>query len=218
MSSNGNNVQLKAEVRNEFTRASRRMIRMNGGVPGVVYGTGMESIPVSVTLQDAAKLFIRGRSEVFKLDIEGSDSIPVLVKEVQQRAGKVVHVDFLRISMNKPVKVSIPIDYQGTAAGTKTGGMLQTQVTELEVEGLPNDLPSVIEADISALEIGDKITVADLKLPEGVTTWGSGEEVLASVIVPRAVEAANDTTAEEVTEEGGQGADETGGNEEAKEE
>lgn len=201
MSSNGNNVQLKAEVRNEFTRASRRNIRMNGGVPGVVYGSGIESIPVSVNLKDAAKLFIKGRSEVFKLDIEGSDSVPVLVKEVQQRAGKVVHVDFLRISMNKPVKVSIPVDYQGTAAGTKTGGILQTQVTELEVEGLPADLPTVITADISALEIGDKITVADLKLPEGVTTWASGEEVLASVIVPRAVEAATEADAGKEAEE-----------------
>lgn len=208
MSSNGNNVQLKAEVRNEFTRASRRNIRMNGGVPGVVYGSGIESIPVSVNLKDAARLFIKGRSEVFKLDIEGSDSVPVLVKEVQQRAGKVVHVDFLRISMNKPVKVSIPVDYQGTAAGTKTGGILQTQVTELEVEGLPADLPTVITADISALEIGDKITVADLKLPEGVTTWASGEEVLASVIVPRAVEAATEADAGEEANEGGQKAEE----------
>lgn len=208
MSSNGNNVQLKAEVRNEFTRASRRNIRMNGGVPGVVYGSGIESIPVSVNLKDAAKLFIKGRSEVFKLDIEGSDSVPVLVKEVQQRAGKVVHMDFLRISMNKPVKVSIPIDYQGTAAGTKTGGILQTQVTELEVEGLPNDLPTVIEADISALEIGDKLTVADLQLPEGITTWASGEEVLASVIVPRAVEAATEAASGEEADEGGQEAEE----------
>lgn len=208
MSSNGNNVQLKAEVRNEFTRASRRNIRMNGGVPGVVYGSGIESIPVSVNLKDAAKLFIKGRSEVFKLDIEGSDSVPVLVKEVQQRAGKVVHMDFLRISMNKPVKVSIPIDYQGTATGTKTGGILQTQVTELEVEGLPNDLPTVIEADISALEIGDKLTVADLQLPKGITTWASGEEVLASVIVPRAVEAATEAASGEEVDEGGQEAEE----------
>ncbi|KKO51222.1 50S ribosomal protein L25 [Paenibacillus sp. DMB20] len=190
MTSKGNNVQLQAKVRNEFTRASRRKIRQNGGVPGVVYGSGTESIPVSVNLKEAAKLFYTGRSEVFNLNIEGSDSVPVLVKDIQQRGGKVIHVDFLHISMNKPVRVSIPVEYQGTAAGTKTGGILQTQVTELEVEGLPADLPSAIEADVSGLEVGDKITAGDLKLPKGVTLHASEEEVLASVIIPRAVEAA----------------------------
>lgn len=204
MTSRGNNVQLQAKVRDEFTRASRRKIRLNGGVPGVVYGSGTESIPVSVNLKEAAKLFYTGRSEVFKLNIEGSDSVPVLIKDIQQRGGKVIHLDFLHISMNKPVRVIIPVEYQGTAAGTKTGGILQTQVTELEVEGLPADLPTSIEADVSGLEIGDKITAGDLKLPKGVTLLASEEEVLASVIIPRAVEAAENEAAagEEAPAEG----------------
>lgn len=206
----GNNVLLKADVRNEFTRASRRELRENGGIPGVVYGAGEESIPVAVDLKETAKLFHTGRSEVFHLDIAGSDQVPVLIKDVQKRRGNVAHVDFLRISMNKPVRVSVPIDYQGTAAGTKTGGILQTLVTELEVEGLPGNLPTVIEADVSALEIGDKLTVADIQVPKGIDLHASEEDVLATVIVPRAVEAAGteeepaeaaDAGAEDATEE-----------------
>lgn len=127
---------------------------------------------------------------MFQLDIPGSGKVPVLIKDIQKRRGNVSHVDFLRISMNKPVRVSIPVDYQGTAAGTKSGGILQTQVTEIEVEGLPGDLPTTLEADVSGLEIGDKLTVADLKVPEGITLHASEEEILATVIVPRAVEAA----------------------------
>ncbi|MCM3256235.1 50S ribosomal protein L25 [Paenibacillus lautus] len=188
--SKGNTVQLKANVRDEFTRASRRELRESGGLPGVVYGAGEESIPVAVDFKDTAKLFHTGRSEVFQLDIPGSGKVPVLIKDIQKRRGNVSHVDFLRISMNKPVRVSIPVDYQGTAAGTKSGGILQTQVTEIEVEGLPGDLPTTLEADVSALEIGDKLTVADLKVPEGITLHASEEEILATVIVPRAVEAA----------------------------
>ncbi|GIO98136.1 50S ribosomal protein L25 [Paenibacillus lautus] len=188
--SKGNTVQLQADVRNEFTRASRRVLRENGGIPGVVYGGGEESIPVAVNFKDTAKLFHTGRSEVFQLDIPGSGKIPVLIKDIQKRRGTVSHVDFLRISMNKPVRVSIPVDYHGTAVGTKSGGILQTQVTEIEVEGLPGELPSTLEADVSALEIGDKLTVADIKVPEGITLHASDEEVLATVIVPRAVEAA----------------------------
>lgn len=188
--SKGNTVQLKANVRDEFTRASRRELRESGGLPGVVYGAGEESIPVAVDFKDTAKLFHTGRSEVFQLDIPGSGKVPVLIKDIQKRRGNVSHVDFLRISMNKPVRVSIPVDYQGTAVGTKSGGILQTQVTEIEVEGLPDDLPTTLEADVSALEIGDKLTVADLKVPEGITLHASEEEILATVIVPRAVEAA----------------------------
>lgn len=188
--SKGNTVQLKANVRDEFTRASRRELRESGGLPGVVYGAGEESIPVAVDFKDTAKLFHTGRSEVFQLDIPGSGKVPVLIKDIQKRRGNVSHVDFLRISMNKPVRVSIPVDYQGTAAGTKSGGILQTQVTEIEVDGLPGDLPTTLEADVSALEIGDKLTVADLKVPEGITLHASEEEILATVIVPRAVEAA----------------------------
>ncbi|MGM1046689.1 MAG: 50S ribosomal protein L25 [Bacillota bacterium] len=202
MSSKGNNVQLAAEIRNEFTRAARRSIRQNGGLPGVVYGSDSESIPVSVNLKETARLFQTGRSEVFDLNIPGSDPVPVLIKDVQKRGGKVIHVDFLHISMNKSVRVTIPLEYQGEAIGTKSGGILQIQETELEVEGMPGDLPVTIEADVSGLEIGDKLTVADLKLPSGITLSATSEEVLASVNIPRAVEAAqaNDEKAEEASE------------------
>ncbi|WP_054955521.1 50S ribosomal protein L25 [Paenibacillus dakarensis] len=207
MTSKGNNVQLNAEIRNEFTRASRRNIRQNGGVPAVVYGTDSESIPVSVNLKETAKLFHTGRSEVFNLNIEGSDSIPVLIKDIQQRAGKVEHIDFLHISMNKAVRVRIPLEVQGTAKGTKAGGVLQLQETELEIEGLPGDLPASIEVDVSDLDVGDKITVADIKIPSGITLHASEEEVLASVIAPRSVEAdggesesADEEPVEEVTD------------------
>ncbi|MGG1877542.1 50S ribosomal protein L25 [Paenibacillus cisolokensis] len=192
MSSKGNNVQLKAELRTEFTRASRRRIREGGGVPAVVYGAQSESIPVAVNLKETSKLFVTGRSEVFHLDVAGKGSVPVLIKDVQKSRGDVAHIDFLRVSMNKPVRVSIPVEYKGTAAGTKTGGILQTQVTEVEVEGLPSDLPTTLVADVSALEVGDKLTVADLHIPEGVTVVASEEEVLVSVIVPRAVSAAEE--------------------------
>ncbi|GAB6929447.1 50S ribosomal protein L25/general stress protein Ctc [Paenibacillus sp. JCM 10914] len=202
--SKGNNVKLKADVRNEFTRASRRELRENGGLPGVVYGGGEESIAVAVDFKDTSKLFHTGRSEVFRLDIPGSGEIPVLIKDVQKRRGNVSHVDFLRISMNKPVRVTVAIDYQGTAAGTKTGGILQTQLTELEVEGLPGKLPSNLVADVSALEVGDRLTVADLNVPEGITLHASEEEILATVMVPRIVEESqtDDEAAENVTEDG----------------
>ncbi|WP_106768424.1 50S ribosomal protein L25 [Paenibacillus faecalis] len=202
MSSKGNNVQLTAEIRNEFTRASRRSLRQNGGLPGVVYGSNMETIPVSVDMKEASRLFITGRSEVFDLAIPGSDPLPVLIKDVQKRRGNVIHVDFLRISMNKVVRVTIPVEYLGEAKGTKRGGVLQTQVTELEIEGLPGDLPTTIEVDVSGMDIGDKLTVADIDLAQGITLIADGEEVLASVLVPRAVEAAEagEEQAEEASE------------------
>lgn len=102
-----------------------------------------------------------------------------------------MHADFLKISKNKPLRVRVSIDYQGTPVGTKTGGILQIQETEVEVEGLPADLPSTLEVDVSALDVGDKLSASDLKLPKGVTLHVPEEELLASIIVPRSVEVEN---------------------------
>lgn len=202
MSSKGNNVQLVAEIRNDFTRASRRSIRQNGGITGVVYGSNTETIPLSVDMKEVSRLFLTGRSEVFDLAIPGSDPVPVLIKDVQKRRGNVIHVDFLHISMNKPVRVTIPLEYIGEAIGTKSGGILQFQETALEIEGLPGDLPAMIEVDVSGMKIGDKLTVADLKIPSGITLSAAGEEVVASVIVPRVMKAtgSEEEQAEEVSE------------------
>lgn len=191
---NGNKSnQLTAEPRTETRRSELRKLRLNGRIPAVVYGSDMEGTPVSVDAKEFKKLIRTGRTEMLDLVLEGGRKVPVLIKDYQERDGKWLHADFLKVSKNKPIRVRVAIDYQGTAAGTKTGGMLQVQATELEIEALPDDLPSVIEADISGMEVGDKLTAGDIRLPDKVELISSAEELLASIVIPRAVEAENET-------------------------
>lgn len=103
----------------------------------------------------------------------------------------------MQISKNKPISVSVSIDFQGTAAGSKAGGVFQTQETQLEVEGLPADLPTSIEVDVSGLDIGDRLTAADIKLDKGLTLVTSPESIIASVMPPQAAEEEPTASAEE---------------------
>lgn len=196
MSTNHQTLHLNALQRTEFTSASLRQLRQSGRVPGVVYGEKSGSQAIHVDAKELNKVARTGRSEFFELKVDDGSSFPALIKEVQQQNGKWVHVDFQQVSKNKPIRVKIPLHYIGTAEGTKGTGALQVQTTELEVEGLPDALPSGLNIDVTSLGIGDKLVAADVSLPEGVTLLTSEEELLASIIMTRG-EAADTTDEEE---------------------
>ncbi|WP_438347035.1 50S ribosomal protein L25 [Paenibacillus sp. FA6] len=163
-----------------------RNLRASGRIPAVVYGLNAESLSVHVDDKELTRVARTGRSEMFKLKVEGMKDLSVIIKDFQKKSGKWNHVDFLQISESVPLRIAISIDYQGIAAGSKFGGVVQTLVTELEVEGLPAELPSIIEIDISHLEIGDKLVATDVKLPKGITLVPTTEELLlALVAAPR---------------------------------
>lgn len=179
---------LEAVRRQDFARSSLRELRTSGRVPAVVYGAQTESIPVHVDAKELIRVSRTGRSEFFDLKVEGGETIPVLIKDIQQRAGQVVHADFQKVLKNKPLRVKVPLQLEGTPEGTKIGGILQIQATELEVEGLPADLPAAITMDVTSLGTGDKLLAADVKLPDGITLIASPEELLASIVLPRVVD------------------------------
>lgn len=198
MSAHGNTSQLTAERRTDFKRSSTRSLRQGGRIPGVVYGPAtLEGIPIHLDAKEVYKFARTSRSELFYLKVEDK-TIPAVIKDVQERWGNWIHLDIQQVSENKPLRVKIALDYQGVAAGTKVGGVLQTQEVELEVEGLPSDLPSTIPVDISHLNVGDKLTAGELKLPAGIQLAGTGSELLASIILPRGAAAAE--TEEETVE------------------
>ncbi|WCF05723.1 50S ribosomal protein L25 [Paenibacillus thiaminolyticus] len=189
MSAQGNTSQLTAERRTDFKRSSNRSLRQGGRIPAVVYGPSMEGIPIHLDAKEVYKFARTSRSELFHLKVEGK-TIPAVIKAVQERWGNWIHLDIQEVSENKPLRVKIALDYQGVAAGTKVGGVLQTQEVELEVEGLPSALPTSIPVDISHLKVGDKLTAGELKLSAGIQLTGTGTELLASIILPRGAGAA----------------------------
>ncbi|MNI48213.1 General stress protein CTC [compost metagenome] len=199
MTTDHHSMHLKASHRTESTRSSLHELRDRGEIPGVVYGTEGENLMISVESKDLAKFLRTGRSEFFELQVE-EDGFPVLIKEVQKQGGKIIHVDFQHVSKNKPIRVKVPLHMNGIAKGTTSGGVLQVQANDLEVEGLPDDLPASLEVDVSSLGIGDKLLAVDVALPAGVTLIADQQELLASVIQTRGAEAAEEEEVAEGTE------------------
>lgn len=196
---------IQAEKRTEDNKSSLRKLRSEGRLPAVVYGSKAESLVVHVSTKDVRKQMQIGRTELIDLDIQGIGTYPVMLGEIQNDGltSELLHIDFRRIEMNTMIKMKIQVSFQGDPVGVKEGGILQTVETHVEVEGLPANMPSIIEADVSELAIGDKLTAGDLTFADNLTLTSEPDMLMASVIVPRALKADTvdeDVIAEETTE------------------
>src|SRR5690606_22563796 len=116
-----------------------RMLRASGQLPGVVYGGDRESIAVTVSTREIQRLLRTGRTELIDLNVEGAGMVLVILADIQRdrASGELIHIDLQQVRMNQLIRMKVPIEYVGTAAGVKLGGVLQTQGTFIEVEGMP---------------------------------------------------------------------------------
>lgn len=192
-------VLLNAVVKGDQKNA---VIRAEGNIPAVCYGAGKESSTVVVTESDFLKAYrIAGENTVVELDIAGTkENVLVYDMQLHPITGKVQHVDFLFVDMNKPVIAPIPVEFVGKSAAVEMlGGVLNETLTEIEVEALPGDLPHVIEVDITALEdFNSVIHVSDVKVPANVSIYTDGELTIATVSAPRAAVEESELSPEEM--------------------
>ena len=174
---------LKAQDR--IAGGKLRNAREKGLMPAVIYGNKFESISIFLNTKDFQKTYkTAGNSSVIDIEVGGS-SHTVLVQEVAHdaRFGFPIHVDFLVVKKGQVVKVSIPVEYIGEAPGEKIfGATLVKLLHDIEVEGTPSSLPNNIEVDIATLvDLGSRITVADLKLPKNISIHLDPETVVATL-------------------------------------
>ena len=169
-----------------FTKRNKKEstegLRGAGFLPAVFYGKKTESTSISVPLSDFNRVWkIAGESAVIGLDSSG-EKHDVLIQDVAMNpmTGVPIHVDFYVLEKGQKVEVAIPLEFIGESPAVKNlGGMLIKVMHELEVEAEAKDLPTMIEVDISSLvDFESRITVADLKLPSGVTAMADPEEVV----------------------------------------
>lgn len=176
--------KLAASARQDQGKGVARKLRAAGRVPAVMYGHGEKTRALTVDAHELTMLFNRVHWEntIIQLDIEGEE-VSALVREVQTHAFKndYLHVDFYQIHADETLDVEVPIRLHGTPAGAKMGGILAHGMNDLLVRCLPGAIPSHIDVDVSALNIGDAIHVSDLALPEGVESLIEGERMVASV-------------------------------------
>jgi large subunit ribosomal protein L25 len=141
-------------------------VRQQGKIPAVVYGAGQDALAVSVDPRQVSRILSSetGHNTIFDLALDGSKSKAMIVDwQYEPIKGKLLHIDVKRIAMDKKLAVMVPIFLKGEAAGVKQqGGILEQMLREVEVECLPSDIPSHIDADVSELVFGKVLRVSDL--------------------------------------------------------
>ncbi|MCZ7535245.1 MAG: 50S ribosomal protein L25 [Acidimicrobiia bacterium] len=181
-------VTLVAERRSETGSRPSGRLRREGRVPAVVYGLGQDNVTVTVPARELGHILAGGANTVVTLLLDGADQL-TLVRQVQRHPvrGEYLHVDLVRVSADIAVTAEVPLHITGEPEGVKGGGMLEQQLFSVTVEAKPNAIPNSIECDASALDIGDQLHVSDLAIPAGVTLQHEADELVAQVIVPRAL-------------------------------
>lgn len=196
-------LNLKVETRAGQGKGPARRTRAAGSVPGVIYGGGQG--PVTVAF-DARRfqfdiLNKSGEHAIVQLEVADNPALsgPALLKSVQHHPvnGQVVHTDFLRINLDKPVTTAVALHVTGRAKGVVDGGVADVQMHEVEVECLPLNVPKSIDVDITPLGLGASLHVRDIVAPEGVTITSDPDRTVVSIHVPRALAEAAETAAAE---------------------
>lgn len=191
--------KLKAEARAEIGKGAARKIRADGRVPAVVYGHGVEPIPVSIDAKELFHLLHTDAGMNVLVDMRvNSDQFLAMPREVQRDhiRGQFLHVDFLRIRRDEKVGVEVPIHLGGESHGVKEGGVIEHHLWNLHLECFPQDVPTSIEADISGLGINESLKVADLEIPDKLTLLTSPDEVIVSVVPPQILRVEEEVAAE----------------------
>jgi large subunit ribosomal protein L25 len=167
-------------------------LRKTGTLPAVLYGHKVETQQIQLNERDFAKVLkTAGESTIVNLVVDGQ-TFPVLIHDVHNHylTEKPIHVDFFAVNMTEKLKVKVPIHFVGESMAVKSlGGTLTKNLSEVEVECLPADLPHQIEVDISVLAtFDDMIRLGDLKLGSKVELVGNPQETVANVTPPRSEE------------------------------
>lgn len=205
-------VLLTAETRPERGSRPAGRLRRTGKVPAVVYGLDAEAISVTVAARELSHLLAGegGANTLIRLQVDGDEQL-TLARQIQRHPtrGDLVHVDFVRIRRDVAVQAEVPLHLVGEAPGSRDGGLVEQLIFSLTIEAKPADIPNVVEVDISALEIGDQIRIAEVTVDEGVSFQHEPEELVVQVVAPRLAEVEADAEGEEGAEgvEGAAGAD-----------
>lgn len=179
-----------------------RGLRAEGKTPAVVHDHGKQSMHIEVEERELKKVFSSaGKHHPVVLNIDGKPHTTI-IKEVTNKpaSAQIYHTVFQAVSANETVKTEVPIKLVGEDIPAEIAGLLILQnLDHVEVEGLPKDLIDVLELDSTGLaEAGDKITVADIKVPAGIEIKTDLEQVIATVEVPRDQVAEADAAAAEL--------------------
>jgi large subunit ribosomal protein L25 len=176
-------VSLKAILRTRTGRLNE--MRREGWLPSVIYGRGTENQNLKVNAKIFSEMLAKSSSEniLVNLDIEGAGTRLAFLQAIHHDplSGKPLHLDFLSIDENTPITAHIPAHLVGESIGVKAGGLIEQYLHTVEITCLPNDLPEVLEFDVTHLAEGDSLHVSEVTFPSGVRPTHAPDVVIAHV-------------------------------------
>lgn len=185
--------ELRFRMREKTGKGPSKKMRRDGWIPAVLYGPGASTVSLSLSIHELKKVLVTRAmaTTLLSLVAEGDGGSPVsgkvaLLKDVQIHplTRLPLHVDLYEVSMERKLSVKVPVRLTGKPAGVTEGGILQQVTREILIECLPVNIPQEIEADVSALKIGQSLHVRDVSFPEGVRSKADAELTLAAVVAP----------------------------------
>jgi large subunit ribosomal protein L25 len=198
-------VELNVSPRPVLGKKVKRL-RREGIIPANVYGRALDSVAIQVVRDDLVRVVrTAGRNEIIYLRLDGEEPRPTFVRQIQRNpvTDAILHVDFYQISLLEKVRIEVPLTLVGTAPAEQAyGGTLLHSLDSITVEGLPTDIPSVIDVDVSGLEeIDAAIHVRGLSVPDQVTVLTDPEVVVAKIAPPHVEKEVEEEEAAEVAAE-----------------
>jgi large subunit ribosomal protein L25 len=184
-------IQLTSRTRTETGKGFMRRLRQQGLIPAILYGGTSGNIPLAVSSHDLLHILAKGAGEhsLIELLIEDageSKSAQVIIKDYQVDPvmRTLLHADFLEVTMGQVLEIPVPIEIQGESPGVKTGGILEFITREILIECLPSKMLEHVVLDISALNIGDTLTVGDISLSSDYKILTASDVVIATISPP----------------------------------
>lgn len=183
-------ITIAAEPRSSRGKNEARRLRVQQRIPAVVYGTGKEAVAVTVSPKEVNKILHSGSgvNTIFNVDVSGLENTPVMVVDWQHDPVKnnLLHVDMLRIDLNKRLRVKVPVHPIGDPKGVKAqGGLHEIVSREIEIECLPDDIPEKFDIDVTYLMLGEALRASEVPLTGSMRLVGSPEQVITHVIAAR---------------------------------
>jgi large subunit ribosomal protein L25 len=176
----------QAETRIPLNTSQLRNLRQSGRLPGIVFGRNTENQMVHISAIQFQKWLRQSASGFIKLQFAEKEALTVLLEDLQRHpvTGDVIHVDFQQVQTHEILRTKIPVKFKGTPVGTKEGGVVQIQLASIEVEALPDHLPTWVEFDVSGMGVGETLHVRDAVFAPEVTVISEANESLLSVVKP----------------------------------
>ena len=181
--------KLEVQQRDTFGKQRARDLRKEGGVPAVLYGRAQDTLAIQLDAR-TFRQFLRtyGENVIINMEVSADNTETVIIKEIQRHPvdkQKLIHADFIRISLDEPVTSAVPVVLVGNPPGVQEGGVLEFPLRQVTLHCLPMQMPNDITIDVSHLDIGDAVHVSELTLDDEIDILDEPERIIATVSQPR---------------------------------